>query len=127
MKQLLPFKVNLSTWWRQHQSWILLLSLFAFYLLLIPRIVTALTPCLDPLSIQSYDQEKCNGVLAMDRFVSLALGGLLVTLIVGYIAIKPTLKQFVSASLGLTALVILAYYIYLMPAQQSVDAAAIFI
>ena len=107
---------------------ILLLVAFGLFLLVLPTIMTYVVPCFRAIPGQSYAFAECNSVLALDRFVWFAIGGLsgLVTMLFAsrkqhHRSVARVTTLSIICALGIIA----AYYIYMPQAASAAELAPI--
>lgn len=88
---------------------------YAFFLLALPQILALAVPCLKHLpGSPSYTYQECNILLALDRFILVALIGASFILVSVFLIITPRRLLRLGATATLLAIfIILSYYIYI--------------
>jgi hypothetical protein len=105
---------------------LIVLSVFLFYLMLLPLIITKIVPCLRALPGNSFSWNECHVTLALDWYIGLALLGLGFALTGVFIwSSRPKYLSFAVAAVILTSVTILAYYFYIPHAEAQVRKAPI--
>ena len=103
---------------------IIIIGIYCFYLITLPRIVSFLIPCLKKLPGQSFSYSQCHITLALDKFIYLALIGLGLTLFAQYFKQRHIFQTlFLSILLSLCA--IASYYIYIPRIEKQITSAPI--
>jgi len=114
--------------WSYYLFYLAAIALYGLYLAALPELNRYLIPCLVsfPGQLTSYVYEQCNTVLALDRFIALALVGLTIEGGVLLILKKHrSLLPLVATTAVLAGLACVAYYWYVPVAEAAVKRAPI--
>ncbi len=107
-------------------SYVWMSIVFLLYLSIIPSLVSLVTPCMHAKIGSSYSYQTCNTVFVLDRFVMLALGGAVVTLVTSFFFDKKrSYRSLIVVVCIVASATISAYYLYAPRAQRSIKKAPI--
>ncbi|RJR16479.1 hypothetical protein C4579_00140 [Candidatus Microgenomates bacterium] len=110
----------------KNRTYLIVAGLFLFYLLVIPHIVTQITPCMQRLPGSTYAHEECVVTLALDRFMLFALLGFVPAVLYVFYTVYPrSLKKIAVLSLIMALAIIVAYYQYIPVSERAIKNAPI--
>lgn len=107
---------------------VLLLVTFGLFLLVLPTIIAYIVPCFRPQPGQSFSYTECNSVLALDRFVWFAIGGLSGIVFMLYGSRKQhhrSVARITTLSIICALAIVAAYYLYIPQAASAAELAPI--
>lgn len=108
------------------KPYIVVLGIFFFYLLVIPELVKLITPCLHHIPGQSFKPNDCVVSTALDRFMTLALIGFVLGILITYFYSIPRSLKFIVVTASLMALcIIVNYYWYIPRVERVIRSAAV--
>lgn len=105
-----------------------ILSAFGLFLLFLPMIISYAIPCFHAALGSSFTYAECNSLLALDRFMWFAIGGMSGVILMVFFTQKGK-KNWLSQLLIFGAIasiaVIISYYIYIPQAAHAADLAPV--
>lgn len=86
---------------------------YLLFLLIATRVVTQSISCLSPINLVPTDYQTCNMAFVMDRFLVLALGGLVIFIIGTRLLFGFKKSEIIVSGVVMCGLLIGAYYLYM--------------
>jgi hypothetical protein len=110
----------------KNSRYILVLSIFAFFLLTLPPLINLLIPCLRPIPGQSYASSECTMDLAMNRYLALSLGIFALLIIKIFLFDNPrSIGKIGILALCMATIVVVGFLSYIPYAEREIKKAPI--
>lgn len=110
------------------RPYIVIITLFFFFLLTIPSFVKLWTPCLNRIPGKTYTHQECVLSLALDRFMLLAMIGFIVGILYLFLFVYPrSLKKILAVAIILAGAIVFSYLNYIPESERAIKGANIII